>query len=171
LQPDFLRDFFKFLFKRARSGMPPAAGAWLKRPVTEDRVEATMELLHKAFSPSPAAARSPARKRLRPWDEDALARRMGTFSRWPDDASRPAAARAHACAALGWTCVGSGALECEVCAARLRFEDAGSDFARRLNASHAALCPWRDNPWTQLMVVSAKAPQSLEQALEQIKDI
>jgi len=151
--------------------MPPAAGTWLKRPVTEDRVEATMELLHKAFSPSATlAAPSPARKRLRPWDEDALARRLSTFSLWCD-ASRSAAANARACAALGWTYVGNDVLECEACAAKLRFEGAGDDFVPRLNAAHAALCPWRDNPWTQLMLVDTKPPQSLEQALEQIKDI
>ncbi|KAL6538289.1 hypothetical protein OROGR_012277 [Orobanche gracilis] len=106
----------------------------------------------------------------RPWERGDLLRRLSTFrpGNW---FSKPKAASSLACARKGWVNVDVDKVECESCGAILKFgssaswtpfeaDDAGEDFAKKLDEGHLVTCPWIENCCTESLVQFPPTPPS-----------
>ncbi|KAL0328376.1 UNVERIFIED_CONTAM: hypothetical protein Scaly_2270200 [Sesamum calycinum] len=106
----------------------------------------------------------------RPWERGDLLRRLSTFkpANW---FGKPKAASSLACARRGWVNVDVDKVECESCGAILKFvslatwtpseaDDAGEDFAKRLDEGHKLTCPWIGNSCAESLVQFPPTPPS-----------
>ncbi|KAG8364821.1 hypothetical protein BUALT_Bualt18G0038500 [Buddleja alternifolia] len=106
----------------------------------------------------------------RPWERGDLLRRLSTFkpANW---FGKPKAASSLACARRGWVNVDVDKIECESCGAILKFvpsatwtpsqaDDAGENFAMKLEEGHEVTCPWIGNCCAESLVQFPPTPPS-----------
>ncbi|CAA0816362.1 IAP-like protein 1 [Striga hermonthica] len=111
-----------------------------------------------------------AQPSCRPWERGDLLRRLSTFkpANW---FGKPKATSSLACARKGWVNVDVDKVECESCAAILKFVSsstwtpdeanaAGEEFAKRLDEGHKVTCPWMGNCCAESLVQFPPTPPS-----------
>ncbi|KAK9074125.1 hypothetical protein SSX86_006722 [Deinandra increscens subsp. villosa] len=109
----------------------------------------------------------------RPWERGDLLRRLSTFkpANW---FGKQKAASSLACARRGWVNVDIDKIECESCAATLKYvapdswdptegqncDNVGEEFGNQLDVGHKVICPWRGNSCAESLVQFPPTPPS-----------
>ncbi|KAK1418129.1 hypothetical protein QVD17_27268 [Tagetes erecta] len=104
----------------------------------------------------------------RPWERGDLLRRLSTFkpANW---SGKQKAASSLACARRGWVNVDVNTIECECCAATLKYvapdsctedDNVGEEFGNQLDEGHKVICPWRGNSCAESLVQFPPTPPS-----------